>query len=179
MYMIAFATVLGVGAVLAGETCAAHPPAVIAPLSDAAKHYALNPYFEKAFAFLERNDLAALKPGRHEIDGTNCWAMVFDVELKPWKDENRFEAHRAYIDVHVPVSGEETIGSTTTPLKGIGPFDERKDVVLFNAKGRPLKVKPGEFAAFFPPDGAHAPGLTTGEPRKHRKVVLKVACHNN
>ena len=154
--------------------CAA-PSVVVAPLSDAEKYYALNPYFAKAFDFLKREDLANLKPGRHEIDGTNCWAMVFDVELKPWKGEARFEAHRAYIDVQVPVSGEEIMGSMKTPLDGIGPFNDAKDYVLFNAKGGSVTVKPGEFVVFFPPCGAHAPGYTAGEqPRKHRKVVVKV-----
>ena len=34
--------------------------------------------FRKAFAFLKRNDLAELPPGKHEIDGDRCWANVID-----------------------------------------------------------------------------------------------------
>ena len=153
---------------------AAFSPAVVAPVAQARRLFALNEHLEKAFEFLKRPDLATIAPGRYEIDGSNCWANVIDASLKTWSEENLYEAHRAYIDVHVPISGTEVIGSMMPPPECAAQFDPGRDYVLWRAKGSRLAVPRGKFAAFFPPLGGHAPGLTDGPPRSLRKVVLKV-----
>ena len=86
--------------------------------------------FRKAFAFLKRNDLAELPPGKHEIDGDRCWANVIDATLKPL-DECKLEAHRRYIDIQAPVTGPETIGIADMDDAARSlPFDEENDYVL-------------------------------------------------
>ena len=167
---------LAICAVLAAScvSSGAAPSVVVAPLADAPCLFALNGHLEKAFEFLKRPDLDALAPGRYEIDGSNCWANVFDANLKPWSDANLFEAHHAYIDVQVPLSGAETYGSMEPPPEAAASFDPGRDIVLWRAKGERITVAPGEFVAFFPPRGGHAPGLSDGAPRTIRKVVLKV-----
>lgn len=146
-----------------------------AKIADCDRYAALNPHFAKAFAFLKRGDLASLKPGRYEIDGDNCWAMVPEVKLTPFADGVKVEAHRKYIDIQSPLTGEETIGEVAMDekLRAL-PFNEEKDFVLFDAPSRPVTLKPGEFAIYFPPDGAHAPGHCEGEARTIRKLVIKV-----
>ena len=173
LFLVAAEISCGVASAVANE-CAWTNGAVVASVDEAGKYACGNPHFLRAVEFLRGKDLACLAPGRHEIDSTNCWAMVFDIDLKPWGEQNQYESHRAYIDIHVPVSGDETIGSVKTPVAGIGDFDEKNDCVLFKTNGTPLKVSTGKFAAFFPPEGGHAPGLTQGSLRKHRKIVLKV-----
>ena len=143
-------------------------------VSEAAKYEGMHSRFAKAFEFMRRPDLGDLKCGRYEIDGTNCWAMVSDVTLKPFADENQYEAHRAFIDIHVPISGCETIGVTKPEPKVFADFNVKDDYVLFKAKGEPWTLKPGEFAIFFPEKGAHAPGLSSDASRKIRKLVIKV-----
>ena len=152
------------------------PPHIVAKILDAAKYEWLNPHFGKAFKFLRRPDLADLKPGRYEIDGENCWAMIQDADLTPFEEgEIKVEAHRKYIDIQSPITGPETFGlflmdETHRAL----PFDEAKDIVFFNAVTRPMTLNPGDFAIFFPPDGAHAPGHCAGSGRNIRKLVIKV-----
>ena len=131
----------------------ASPSVVVAPVADAPRLFAQNEHLERAFEFLKRPDLKTLAPGRYEIDGSNCWANVFDADLRPWSDENLYEAHHAYIDVQVPISGEETYGSMKPPAECAASFDPGRDIVLWRAKGERLAVAPGEFAAFFPPYG--------------------------
>ena len=143
-------------------------------VSQCAQYERLHPRFAKAFAFMRRPDLAELSRGRYEIDGTNCWAMVADVSLKPFADENQYEAHRAFIDIHVPISGCETIGVTKPEPKVFADFNVKDDYVLFKAKGEPWTLEPGEFAIFFPEKGAHAPGHTSDSERTIRKLVIKV-----
>ena len=85
---------------------------VKAKIADCDRYAALNPHFPKAFAFLKRGDLASLKPGRYEIDGDNCWAMVQEVKLTPFADGAKVEAHRKYIDIQSPLTGEATTSLT-------------------------------------------------------------------
>lgn len=167
---------------LAGTVCGccsdqvATEPHVVARIADCGRYEALNPHFGKAFAFLKRADLSELKPGRYEIDGNNCWAMVQECDLVPHA-ERQVEAHRTYIDIQAPISCPETIGLFTMGDEHLAlPFDERKDFVLFNAESRPVTLSPGEFAIFFPPLGAHAPGCRAGTQTSVRKVVIKVKC---
>ena len=152
----------------------ATPDVVVTPVKDASRFFSANANLEKAFKFLERPDLATLECGRYEIDGSNCWATVMDVQLKPWAEENLYEAHHAYIDVHVPISGPETVGSMLPPPETAAAFDPSRDIVLWRGKGERRTVSPGEVAIFFPPCGGHASALTDGEPRTIRKIVLKV-----
>ena len=136
----------------------------------------LHPRFKRAFGWLRETDLAALKPGRHVIDGEEIYANVMEVELKPYSQDAQLEAHRDYIDIHVPVSGEETCGYVYDETgRTSADFNSKDDYCLLrNAKMRAITFKPGEFAAFMPPCGAHAPNQTFGEMRKHRKLVVKV-----
>ena len=147
-------------------------------LVDSEKFEGLHPRFKKAFAFLRSHDIAKLPPGRIDIDGDDVYANVIDTTLKPWDSEARLEVHRRYFDIHVPVSGEEVDGyvyDEEGAKANAAAFDVEKDYVLFrNAKMERVALKPGEFAVFYPPYGAHAPNKTEGAPRLHRKVVVKV-----
>ena len=149
-------------------------PHIVAKIADCARYEVLNPHFGRAFAFLRRADLANLKPGRYEIDGDNCWATVSDVSLTPLAGA-KVEAHRKYIDIQAPITGPETIGFFTMDAAHRAlPFDEAHDCVLFDAETKPVTLNPGEFAIFFPLDGAHAPGHSSNGERTIRKVVIKV-----
>ena len=151
------------------------PPAHIrGKISESAKYDGLHPLFARAFEFLRRPDLSDLKCGRYDIDGSNCWAMVQEVSLKPFADENQYEVHRAFIDIQTPITGSETIGIAKPEPSVFDGFNSEKDYALFKAKGEPWTLKPGEFAVFFPEKGAHAPGLSSDGPRKIRKLVIKV-----
>ena len=149
-------------------------PHIVAKVAECARYEALNPHFGKAFAFLRRADLANLKPGRYEIDGDNCWATIADVTLTPLAGA-KVESHRKFIDIQAPITGPETIGLFTMDAAHRAlPFDEVLDCVLFNAETKPVALNPGEFAIFFPPDGAHTPGHSSNGERMIRKVVIKV-----
>ena len=153
------------------------PPFVAGLLSDSARLEFMNPHFPKALAFLRDADLKSLPDGKVEIDGDNVFANVSSPELKPFDEDGPAEAHRKYIDVHAPIVGEETIGTfTMTDREFALPFNEKDDYVLFKARGEPLTLRVGEFAAFFPPSGAHRPGRTMEKsaPAGFRKICVKV-----
>lgn len=150
-------------------------PHIVGKIAESDKYFNLNPLFEKAFAFLKRSDLAALPPGRYDIDGTRCWANVQNATLQPLV-ERKLEAHRKYIDIQAPLTGPETIGLAKMDAAALAlPFDVENDYVLYEGTSDPVTLQPGDFAIFFPPDGAHAPcGRAPGGPEKIKKVVVKV-----
>ena len=149
-------------------------PHIVAKIEDCARYESLNPHFGKAFEFLRRSDLAELKPGRYEIDGDNCLAIVADATLTPLAGA-KVEAHRKYIDIQAPITGSETFGLfAMDEAHRALPFDEKADCVLFDVETIPATIRPGEFAIFFPPNGAHAPGHSSDGERTIRKLVIKV-----
>lgn len=132
--------------------------------------------FAKAYAFLRRDDLATLEPGRHEIDGDDVFANIQAVTTKP-ASEKTYEAHRRYFDIHYVISGTELIGvadvSRTAPL---GEFDEAKD---FGRYGDPescawVTLEEGDLLVCAPED-AHKPCCTAGDPAPLVKVCVKIA----
>ena len=151
------------------------PPFLASSLANADRFLFMNPNFKTAFSFIRTADLPSLEPGKIEIDGDRVFAYVSEPALAPL-EEGRFEAHRRYIDIHVPIAGPETIATfTLSERERALPFNEKDDYVLFEAKGEPLTLLPGEFIAFFPPFGGHKPGrIAQGAARRHRKICVKV-----
>lgn len=149
---------------------------IVGKLAESERHCSLNPLFARAFAFLNRTDLAELPLGKYEIDGDRCWANLMEVDLKP-AESCRLEAHRRYIDIQAPITGAESIGLARMDEAALAlPFDEEGDYVLYDGKFESMTLEPGDFAIFFPPLCAHAPcGRVPGGSARIRKAVVKVA----
>ena len=138
----------------------------------AAQYAQLHPAFARAFEYLRTIDLAALTPGRHEVDGDEIYLSVDHVDGRG-RDGARLEAHRQHIDIQLTLAGIEQIG--WRPLAACeqpdGPFDPGRDIGFY--RDRPetwLVVPPGTFAIFFPED-AHAPLAGNGAVRK---AIVKI-----
>lgn len=144
-------------------------------IAETEKFEGLHPLFPKAFEFLRRPDISGLPPGRYDIDGDKCWAVVQDVELKPLA-ERKLESHRRFIDIQSPLTGAEGIGIAEMSAAAQAlPFDEEKDFVLYDGESKLVTLVPGEFAIFFPPLDAHAPCCSVPDgPERIRKVVVKI-----
>ncbi len=146
---------------------------VLDTLVNSARYAGMHPGFARAFEFLATTDLASLAPGRHEIDGDRLYVSIDHKEGRG-EEGARLEAHRRYIDIQYTIEGDELIG--WMPLAKCkapdGPFDEKKDVVLFGDRPTTLvAVPPGSFAIFFPHD-AHAPLAGRGH---MKKAIVKIA----
>ena len=146
---------------------------VLDKLENFGEYISLNPNFAKVLEFLQNGNLHDLPLGRNEICGDIVFANVVEVKPKS-KSEAPIEIHRKYIDVHVPLSGNEIIGYTPLAELPFAEFVEADDVALYPASLSArdyFNVKKGEFAIFFPQDG-HAPAITDA-PLK--KIIVKVA----
>ena len=129
---------------------------------------------QRRHQFLRRPDLKDLPLGRQEIDGDNVFAIVAENDLKPIGEVQRPEFHKRYIDIQAPLTGTELFGVPDLPEEvANGPFDEKGDGALFDAKCPMQAVKPGE-CIIFEPLVAHAPCHTDVPGTRVRKVIVKV-----
>lgn len=134
---------------------------------------ALHPLFSRLFEFVRTHDLTAMPPGRITIQGDDLYINLSEATLVP-REAQKLEVHRAYIDVHFPLTGEETVGwlpvekLTTQSEK---PFDEAADYAVYSQPAAAyFTTSPGDFCVMFPSD-AHAPLIGEGT---IRKAVAKV-----
>ena len=146
---------------------------ILDTLNNLHKYISLNPLFPKAIEFLTKTDLTTLPLGRNEIMGDEIFANVMEVEPHT-KEEIPVEVHRKYIDIQVPISGDEVMGYI--PLSDLpeGDYNAGKDVTLYplGILARDyVNVKRSMFTMFFPQDG-HAPAVT---PVKIKKIIVKIA----
>ena len=152
------------------------PDYLVGKIAESAKYDALGPNFRAAFEFLRKTDLSTLPKGRTTVDGDNVYVNVMTPTQKPFAEGGKLEAHRRYVDIHVPINGPETVGFVRLTDRELDlPFDEKDDYVLFESATTPVEIAPGEFAAFFPPYGGHLPNRNKGKlVADYRKAVVKV-----
>ncbi|MBQ8364957.1 MAG: YhcH/YjgK/YiaL family protein [Bacteroidaceae bacterium] len=133
----------------------------------------LHPNFKKAIDFILNNNLENLPLGRNEICGDEIFANV--MEAKPrTKEEVPLEVHRKYIDIQVPISGDEVMGYTPLEDLPAADYSEENDVALYPVgmlAASYFEVKRSMFTIFFPQDG-HAPAVT---PVPVKKIIVKIA----
>ena len=145
---------------------------ILSALSDWERYLPMHPRFADAFGFLTTQPLAELPVGRHEIDGEELFAVVWE-GLGQGQAGAKLESHRRYIDVQYVVSGVDVIG--WRPLQSCQrvkqAYDATTDLAFFFDQPETwCQVAAGGFAVFFPED-AHAPLATN---RALKKVVVKL-----
>ena len=149
---------------------------LVTTLDHAAGNDYLAARFQKAYAFLNRDDLGSLPLGRVDIDGDAVFANVQEYDTVP-AEEKQLEAHRRYYDVQFVVSGKELLQyAQLDGLPECQPFDEENDFGLYETPEQCTNVvlRAGDLAVLAPED-AHKPGCTLGsEPCHVRKIVVKV-----
>src|SRR5687768_11308085 len=94
-------------------------------LSNLSTYSPLNRHITDMVKFLSENSLAALSPGRHQINGDDFFLLIFHYDSKPEASAG-WEAHRKYLDIHTVIEGAEKIffediGKT----KSTKPYDEQ------------------------------------------------------
>ena len=138
------------------------------------KEYDVNPEaWDKAFAYLKNTDLAALKTGRHPIDGDNVFALVTQGAPKS-QDTAAWESHQRHIDIHCVITGKERIA--IEPLDSVTakvPYDTAKDIAFYTGNGQFYQADANNFFIVFPPD-AHCPGVAVEGYSEVKKLVIKI-----
>ena len=139
-------------------------------------HYiSLNKNFEKAFKFIENNNLEEVSNGRYEIDGDNVFVLIQSYTSRQEK-ENKWESHRKYIDIQYILRGTEIIGFKPVRqlIKNEDYFKE-EDIAFYKPvyNWTKLEVEKGQFVIFFPTDG-HKPCCINEKAELVKKAVIKI-----
>lgn len=134
-------------------------------------HYAqLNPLFAEAIEYLLHTDLKSLPAGKIILKPGQLIVNVNEVGVKT-AEEAKLETHVEFIDIQLPLTGEETIGYTPASELPTAPYDADNDIAFYPGMASSyLHLVPGMFGVFFPSDG-HAPGITD---KGLKKIIVKV-----
>ena len=143
---------------------------IIDSIQNLGQYAALNPLFAEAIQYLQTTDLQALPAGKIVLKPGELIVNVNEVGVKT-AEEARLETHVAFIDIQLPLTGEETIGYTPAAELPDTTYDADNDIAFYPGQASSyLHLAPGMFGIFFPADG-HAPGITaTGL----KKIIVKV-----
>ena len=146
---------------------------IIDTIQNASRYFSVHPLFEKAFEYINQNDLANTPDGKSDI-AEGLKAIISNAPGKTAETSlAKFECHNKNIDIQLCVNGVETIGwkpreKCVTPN---GEYNDEKDVQFFgDAPDTFFTLTNGQFAIFFPED-VHAPMIGEGE---ITKMVIKV-----
>jgi len=132
------------------------------------------PLWDKAFAFLNRKDLASLAPGKYPIQGEEVFATVTE-RLKEFS-VSEWESHNKYLDIHYVISGKQKLGINQLPdLPVRNPYDEKRDVTFYtdNGKGKYYILDSTTFFICFP-DNPHRPDIRVDGYSNCKKLVIKI-----
>ncbi len=146
---------------------------ILDSMTNAHIYAAMHPRIARGLEFLRKTDLAALPPGRHEIDGDRVYAMVSEYCTKP-VEAGRWEAHRRYLDLQFLQRGRERVGRAPLERFEAGPYDETKDVAFLSGSGEFVTLGAGDFLIVWPHE-AHMPQIAADAPAPVKKIVVKIA----
>ena len=133
-------------------------------------------WWQDTLAYI-RSATSSLSDGVHPVRTDAIVARVHTGRTGP-ASEAVLESHRAYVDVHVVLDGQETI--TIWPADRLHirtPYNDQQDVVFYDPptdEGTQLTLSPGFFAVFFPQD-AHMTQLMDRRPAAVKKLVMKIS----
>lgn len=146
---------------------------LIDSLINAEQYYGISQRLEKAFKYLENTDLESIEIGKHEIEGENIFATVYEYKPKNM-EKGKWEAHKKYLDIQFVISGKEKMGyASINEMKVSSEYNEEKDIFFLEGEGDYLSVKEGTFV-LFAPDDVHMPGIEAEKGNRVKKIVVKV-----
>lgn len=133
----------------------------------------ISPQLDQALELVAGTGLGQLPPGKTHISD-HLFINVMAYETKPQLEV--FEAHRQYADIHVVLSGTETVAvAALDRLQAEKPYDTQKDCLLLRGPAASLnQVTDEHFILCFAGD-AHITGLdANGQQSRVVKAVVKV-----
>lgn len=135
----------------------------------------LPPVFARLCGKLKTLDLAKLELGWQDLEeGIRMNVMEFETAARETKQA---EMHRKFIDIQLLISGIEAIdyGIAQPNLAEFDDYRDEDDYQLTPSitNGNTVVLQPNQFAIFLPYE-PHTPGICVGEPKKLRKLVVKV-----
>ena len=147
---------------------------ILSDIRNLARYEGVAPALGAAIRWLIEHESDAFVKGETAVEfpGGEFVVKCEEPAMMP-RERVALEAHRRFIDIHVPLKGVEGIG--WAPVEGLkhphGEYDAERDIRFFgDVSVSILHVHPGQAVVFFPED-AHAPNIGLGN---HRKLCIKI-----
>ena len=142
------------------------------------KYLDVKQYSEEAYEFLLKFKAEDYADGRYDLNDEGLFVNIQSYTTNP-RENQKYEAHRRYIDVQYILEGEE--GFCLKDISEIDdrdivvPYSEESDIMFYSntVEGEYYVLKPGEYL-IMPPPCAHMPGIAVGQPSPVRKMVVKI-----
>ena len=147
---------------------------IVGNIKDAKRYLSVNENFGEAFEILASLTSDTPTGKLVERDGFRINVMEnVRADLDKNGNPRVFEAHRAYLDIHFVIEGEEGMGyADISRLNVTKEYDETADYLLLSGDYDKLILKKGDFCITFPED-AHIPTMCAGGD-KLKKAVVKI-----
>lgn len=137
-------------------------------------HYkGIHANLDKALDFLYEHRKERFELGRYDIDGDKVFLVVQENTLSQ-EDNDRYEYHKNYADLHLLVEGHEYSSYGGRVLDEAVAYDEHADIGFVHCQDcYPLLLGYHNFALFFPRE-PHQPNSYAGLEDKVRKYLFKI-----
>lgn len=129
--------------------------------------------WEKIDLFFKQLSDGIPEAGSFQLDGEKVKVNIVHTKTSP-AEQGKYEVHKQYIDIHVPLSGCETIicRSSCSGLTPAADFDTDNDYQLFEtAPGTNCFLEPGDFLLLYPGEAHH---VLTGDGSPVVKAIVKI-----
>ena len=128
---------------------------------------------KEALSFARSHDFAVLPTGTKKIAGDDIYVNIARYTTGA-AAEKIWEAHRAYIDIHVLAEGTEKIDVSLIERMQTHPYEEDKDYVPADgAVTQTTIMRPGDFLICYPED-VHRSGVKVDEAAPLKKGIFKI-----
>lgn len=130
--------------------------------------YSINDHFEQF-----KKIILSLEPAPNKLQ-LPLKAIPLEYETKNF-DLSKFEIHKAYIDIHLIIEGQECIGlNDLNELFSVSEYNIENDFQLYEGEIKDkLILNPGEFILLYPGE-AHVTGGKIFETGSVKKIVYKI-----
>lgn len=144
-------------------------------ISEAYKYLGMDDNLNKAIHFLMSDafrEYSSRECSNMEIDGKDVTFSCFEIETVP-PGESSTEGHENYGDIHIILSGAETIGISDLDQMRLLSTDKTHDISLYQGKIQNwMTLMAGEILIVFPGE-LHMPKVIAGNCNHAKKSVIK------
>lgn len=129
---------------------------------------------DRAIEYIENSFNTDMKDGHYVVEENNILVNVFSYDTM-LSEEAVFEGHKKYIDIHILLSGQESIEiADESMLTQQSDYNESEDFATYRGKATTVcQVDNSDYVITFMED-IHKPKVQIGQPSRVKKVVIKV-----
>ena len=128
---------------------------------------------KECLQYAHTHNLSQYPTGKHEVRGEELYINIVSYETTT--AENRFwEAHKAYLDLHLLLQGCERIDLNLIDNMELKPYAEQEDFLpAVGSKKVSVLLEVGDYLVCYPED-VHMTALHDGTPATIKKAIFKI-----